>query len=194
MKTLVLIVAFASVCNGAGVKFPTVRSSTSPDQHWGIHCVTTNEPEDACHRLLLSRVGTRNEEEIWRTGRSCDALWSADSQRLAITDWVGSNVSEIFLLEVAASKAVRLDVKDVEKILQKEELRGHCYYEALSWESRQRLAIRIFGHTDANPSHGFAYYLSVDCASGEAKLLRKEDKEPSQASEVTARKLAEPQR
>ena len=51
------------------------------------------------------------------------------------------------------------------------ELAGHCYFEAQHWESAHRLALRVFGHTDENPSHCFCYYLSVDLASGTALRL-----------------------
>jgi hypothetical protein len=106
-------------------------------------------------------------------------LWSNDSRRLAITDWSGSSSAEIYLVEVdaPAPEARQLEISGIGKLVQKEELEGHCYFEALAWEGEHRLWIKIFGHTDENPSHGFTYYLSVDTSSGEAKLLKKEDKE-----------------
>jgi hypothetical protein len=105
-------------------------------------------------------------------------LWSADSQRIAVTDWAGSNMSEILLIDLAApSKAVPLDVANIQTIAQKDELTGHCYFEAVQWEGPQQLLIRVFGHTDNAHGHGFRYYLSVNTTSGFAKLVMKFDTE-----------------
>jgi len=77
-------------------------------------------------------------------------------------------------------------VKDVSKIAKESELTGHCYYEALRWESSEQLLIRIFGHVDENPSRGFAYYLSVDTRSGIATVVKKENDEPDLLAEARA--------
>jgi hypothetical protein len=178
MKVLLFIFS-AAACWGAGVNFPKSRSSVSPDFRWLARCVTEKQADGFLHTVLLSRFGATKEEAIWQATRSCDVLWSDDGARLALTDWTGSNLSEIYVVDVAAPKARRLEVAGVAKLILNEELSGHCYFEALRWEPNHRLAIRIFGHTDENPSHGFAYYLSVDASSGDAKLLKKEDQEPN---------------
>jgi len=179
MKFLLLLVSAVS-CFGAGVNLPTSRTSVSPDGHWIVRCVTTEQPDGYLHIVYLGRSGAKKEEAVWQATRSCDVLWSADGQSLAITDWTGSSLSEIQIVDAATAKTRRLNVAGVENLIQKEEMEGHCYYEALRWDSSRRLQIRIFGHTDENPSHGFAYYLSVDTQSGEAKLMKKEDQEPNQ--------------
>lgn len=181
MKALLLLLS-ATACYAGGVNLPTKRSSVSPDFRWLVRCVTAEQSDGFIHRVLLSRLGAKEEEQVWAFDRSCDVLWSDDSRRLAITDWTGSSLSEIYLVEISAPKARRLEVVGVEKLIQKEELQGHCYYEALKWEPEHRLTIWIFGHTDENPSHGFAYYLSVDTISGDAKLVKKENKEPNSES------------
>jgi hypothetical protein len=170
------------------VNLPTYQTSISPDARWLVRCVTTEQSDGFLHTVYLGRSGSKKEEAIWEATRSCDVLWSADGERLAITDWTGSNLSEIHIVDVATARAHRLVVVGVENLIQKEEMVGHCYYEALRWETSHRLQIRIFGHTDENPSHGFAYYLSVDTQSGEVKLMKKEDHEPtSRHSQLAAK-------
>ena len=146
---------------------------------WCIRCETQEQSGGGyLHTLFLSRLGETKKVPIWASGRSCDALWSDDSQRIAVTDWAGSSEAEIFLVDVAEpSKAVPLEVKNIQVIAQKAELEGHCYYEAVKWEGSQQLLIRVFGHTDENQSHGFTYYLSVNTSPGIAKLVRKFDAE-----------------
>ena len=176
-----LLLAFLSTvaaagCCGAGVSFPPARRCNSPDFQWTIRCVT----EEGLHKLFLSRLAASKEDFIYATGRSCDVLWSDDSERIAVTDWVGSNGTEIVLVNVSdPGNGVSLQVKDLAKFVLNEELEGHCYFEALKWENAQRLLIRVFGHTDENPSHGFAYYFSVDTTSGVPRLVKKVNAEPS---------------
>jgi hypothetical protein len=184
MKSLLLLIS-AVVCCGAGVNLPTSQTSLSPDSRWFVRCETTKQSDGFLHTVYLGRSGEKKEEAIWQATRSCDVLWSADGRCLAITDWTGSNLSEIQIVDVGTAKAHRLEVAGVEKLIQKEEMEGHFYYEALRWETSRRLQIRVFGHTDENPSHGFAYYLSVDIKSGDTKLLKKEDQEPNQTAQTT---------
>jgi hypothetical protein len=181
-RFLSLVIFVATCVSGfcAGVNFPTSRSCISPDIRWSIRCTTETQGGGYLHKLYLSRFATDKEEFIYATGRNCDVLWCDDGQRLAITDWVGSNVSEIYIVDVSApTKALPLEVKNVTKIVQNTELEGHCYYEVLKWRTSHELLVRIFGHTDENPSHGFAYYLLVDTATGIARLVKTENGEPN---------------
>jgi hypothetical protein len=93
-------------------------------------------------------------------------------------DWTGSSDAEIFLVDVTEPlKAVPLEVKNIRVIAEKAELEGHCYNEAVKWEGPRQLLIRVFGHTDESHGHGFTYYLSLNTASGFAKLVKKFDEE-----------------
>jgi hypothetical protein len=181
-----LFVISGSLGDCAGVNFPSEQPCVSPDSFWKIHCVTEKQGAGYLHKIILTRRGATKENSIWAASRSCDVLWSPSSQALAITDWSGSSTAEIYLVEASESASVvPLPVNAVEKIVSKVELGGHCYYEALKWNSAHNLSIRIFGHTDENPSHDFTYYLSVDTVSGMAKLLRKENEESNLMHEKT---------
>src|SRR5665213_3360313 len=103
MKALASIILFF-VANGiashaAGVTFPSTPSRTcaSPNLRWCIRCETQKQGDGYIHTLFLSRLGERDKVPVWVSARRCDALWSDDSQHIAITDWAGSNVAEIFL-------------------------------------------------------------------------------------------------
>ena len=183
MKAQLLL--FAATClasHGAGTSFPSDQTCSSPNLHWTIRCVSaTDSGGGVSHMLLMTDAAAKKEAGLWVAGRGCDVLWCTDSQRLALTDWTGSNVSEIYLIDVTALREAKpLEVKGVRQILEPAELEGHRYYEALAWEGAHRLLIRIFGHTDENPSHGFTYQLSVDTITGEAKLVNKSHQEPNE--------------
>lgn len=175
--TLALVFALAGSAGAGGINFPNARVSVSPDFKWIARCVTTKQGDGYLHAVLLGPFGKSEATRIWGCDRSCDILWPDDSQRLAITDWTGSSLSEICVVDVSKPDPKRLDVLGIETLIPRDELQGHCYYEALRWENRRRLLIRVFGHTDENPSHGFAYYLSVDTANGAGKLIRQSDAE-----------------
>ncbi len=182
---LVILFVFAESMSAyaTGVSFPGKSADTcvSPNQKWCIRCESQEQDSgEYVHQLFLNRVGQSDKVSIWESGRSCDTLWSDDSQHIAVTDWSGSNVAGIFLVDVQSpSRAVELDVKNIRDIAQKAELAGHVYYEAVKWESSRQLLIRVFGHTDElnSSGHGFTYYLSVNISSGLGKLVMKLDDE-----------------
>jgi len=135
--------------------------------------VTVKQDDGYLHKILLRRFDALLETQIYASGRHCDVLWSTVGDKLAITDWSGSNHSEIYIVESSNASCRPLVVEEADKLISKDELEGHCYHEALSWDGASKLLIRIFGHTDANPSHGFSYYFLVDVATGSAKFIKK---------------------
>jgi hypothetical protein len=175
LPCFLLLIALLVACHAQNVIMPTAPLSLSPDSRWQVRWVpdeTQNIGE--MYSLALSRVGGKSEVVVYEFDRCCEIVWSADSQRFAINDWHGSSSSVVWFVEVSTPKTHRLVISNLLAIVGGDEVAGHCYYEALKWESTNRLSIQIFGHTDENPSHGFCYYLSVDTQSGLATLVRKE--------------------
>jgi hypothetical protein len=147
---------------------------------WSIRCASEAKGDGYLHKLYLSRFLGADERFIYASGRNCDVLWADDGQRFAITDWSGSSAAEVYVVDISHPEQVLpLDVREAARFASKTELEGHCYYEAVKWENARHLLICVSGHTDENPSHGFGYYLLLDTSSGDAKLVRKIDEEPS---------------
>jgi len=65
----------------------------------------------------------------------------------------------------------------------REELSGHCYFEAVKWLTGRRLQIRISGHRDEYPANHFEYEFIFDLASGGFKKAT--SKKPKQSVERT---------
>src|SRR4051794_36015133 len=106
MKPLAFItVSLAGVCAlGAGYQFPSDRVSKSPNAKWKVVCKSPgSDNPDASHRLFLVRIDGRSRE-LRRFDRHCDILWSADSSHIAVTDWLGSNLSDILIYSVTNSQ------------------------------------------------------------------------------------------
>lgn len=183
MKSLLRVGALVSlllprVGLGAGIQFPTKNACVSPDRLWLVRSQTEEQKDGSgLHRLFLSRLGSEAQTFVYASGRCCDVLWSAGGERFAITDWAGSNVSDIYLVEVSPVIVSRFEIPDISAYLLQTEREGHLYWEAMKWETPNRLLVRIFGHTDEAEGHGFTYFFSIDINSREAVLIRKTDEE-----------------
>jgi hypothetical protein len=149
---------------GAGNQFPSAASNKSPDGRWRVVC---KSPEDnSGHLLLLERIGGA-AFELRHFGRACDTVWSPDSSQLAVTDWLGSNMSDVFIYSVTNAATC----KSVAELFPKSaipdaEIKGHCYFEATKWISPHRLQVRVFGHTDEVHAHSFEHTYLFDLRSG----------------------------
>jgi len=196
MKTqfLILLVTHLlgwSLCHAAGIGFPSDAISHSPDGKWHVRCKSeqTSGGGDYLHTLILQGQRTATEVKVYAFGRSCEVLWSPDSTHIALTDWLGSNVSEILLLDVQKGTHP-ISLQDVTvtgtitNIIRSSELQGHCYWEALEWMPDGNLRFQVFGHTDENPSHEFAYEFSVNVGKQSLKLLKKDNGPDSKAEKV----------
>jgi hypothetical protein len=168
MKLSAFITMFlVSLCAvGAGYQFPSDGVSKSPNGKWSIVCKSpeTHDPESG-HRLILVSIDG-SSREFRHFDRQCDVLWSADSSHVAVTDWLGSNLSDIFICMVTNSRsAISLGDLFPKDALAQAETRGHCYYEAVKWLDEHRLQIRVFGHTDEVASHEFEHVYIFDLSS-----------------------------
>src|SRR6266700_5052424 len=156
---------------GAGYQFSPAFSSKSPDGKWELICKTpANGERDARHVLLLRRIQGGVFELRRVEGNSCLALWSPDSSRIAVTDRWASDRSDVLIYSVAHPGSERSLAKLFPRTgIPREELTGHCYFEAVKWLTGRRLQIRISGHRDEYPANGFEYEVIFVIASGAFK-------------------------
>jgi hypothetical protein len=151
---------------GAGDRLPCDEVSISPDAKWKTVCMSlnTNNPDSGQKLFLVSHDGTMRE--LRHVERSCDVLWSADSSHIAVTDWIGSDVSDIFVYTVTnLPSCISLTGLFPQNVLPQNEANGHCYYEAMRWLDVHRLQIHIFGHTDEEAGHEFDHAYIFDISS-----------------------------
>ena len=136
----------------AGVSFPHDQSE-APDPQ-GRYAVLSNEIEApgpyGPNGLFLKDLRTGKTEFLLGFERSADVLWSPDGCYLAVTNWFGSNVCEIFVFKPGTKDKVYL--RDaLEKAIgvfpwtSSIENLSECF-EALSWETPSRLKFVVGGH------------------------------------------------
>lgn len=170
MKILASILTSMMVLSafGRGVKFPshpTVKAK-SPDSNWWVvwEAPGGNAPESGHQLLLRNKAAT---VELRRFDRSCDVLWSPDSAHIALTDWLGSNLSDVLIYSPEHPKtATSLSSVFPSNAIPEVELRGHCYFEATKWLDEHRLSVRVFGHTDEVQAHSFQHKYVFDVQAG----------------------------
>ena len=169
----------------AGYQLSPAFSSKSPDGKWELICkAPANGETDARHVLLLKRIQGGVFELRRVEGNGCLALWSPNSSRIAVTDRWASDRSDVLIYSVTRPRSERSLAKLFPRTaIPREELNGHCYFEALKWLNSRQLQIRVSGHRDEYPANGFEYELIFDLASGGFKKLTK--KTPNQSVERT---------
>ena len=162
LHTALLLAAITAL--GAGSQFPSAAINKSPDSQWRVAC---RSPDDnSGHWLLLERTGGA-AVQLRHFGRACDTLWSPDSSHLAVTDWLGSNMSDVFIYAVT-NPATGKSVAELfpKGAIPHAELKGHCYFEAAKWIGPHHLQVRVFGHTDEAHAHSFEHAYVFDLRSG----------------------------
>ena len=183
-STIALFLATISAV-GAGHQFSPASASKSPDGKWELICnAPANGEADARHVLLLKRIQGGVFELRRVEGNGCLSVWSPDSSRIAVTDRWASDRSDVLIYSVAHRRSERSLAKLFPRTaIPREELTGHCYFEALKWSNGRHLQIRISGHRDEYPANGFEYEFIFDTASGVFKRVTK--KKPNQSVERT---------
>ena len=183
----VAVVAPLASVYANGVDFPATSSCVSPDFRWRVTCESKGQPDGGFEHCLFLRSLTGTQAvPLYVTGRWCELLWNNGRDAVAITDWEGSNISSVFIVDLHHPED-RRDLLDIvpglPSCLLKVEAEGHIYWEALKWESVSGLLVRVFGHTDEAGGHEFAYVFLVDLAGGTYTLIRKDNAPDSRAEE-----------
>jgi len=139
------------------VSFPSNRTETaSADGRFAV--VNVDSDFEPHHALFLENRKTRVRRKLVEYGRSVEVLWNPNGNAFAVTDYVGSNISECFVYSTSADEApVNVADEIQHSIANPIELASiqkndHIYYAAVRWTSPQTLRVKVWGHGDVNPS------------------------------------------
>ncbi len=126
------------------VPFPGSAPSVSPDKRYRV---TWSPPEAQSrgHRLVLTNAvgGTRNT--ILEFTRHAEVSWSPRGRYLAVTNFSGSNQSEVLVFEPASSLTGQL-VRLPERFTTRVSAHGHVYLRAVQWFSSRELLVSVRAH------------------------------------------------
>jgi len=88
--------------------------------------------------------------------RDVDVLWSADSKHVAVTDWIGSNMADCYVIDTLRP-AKKISVTATLPKLEEDIANSHFYVSCKNWLSLSKIAVEASGHTDYSPSHQFTH-------------------------------------
>ncbi len=151
-----LICVGASEAGRAGVPFPGVeKSADSPDGRFSVVWVPADEAAGGQHRLLLRDKSSGRERPLQVFDRWVTVLWASSSTRVAVTDGVGTDSSEVRVYRTD-DLALPIDVRQVLEADGRKRLgftagADHCYIEAVDWVSDTELVVRVWGYGGAKP-------------------------------------------
>jgi len=136
-----------------------VRTWVSPDRKVTLSSVKEGGADDLGYQLLLIRAG-HEPVVVDEYLRDVDVLWSPDSNYVAITDWIGSNVADCYVIDVAAPRN-KMSVTDRLPKLREAAI-SHFYVSCTRWLNARKIAVQVEGHTDDTPSYDFNYPFVFD--------------------------------
>ena len=143
--------------------YPSSRTSAvSPDRRFQI--ISVDRDVEPRHTLFIEDLRTHLRRKLLDYGRQVEGLWSPDSKSIAVTDYIGSNVSQCLIFSTGMD-APPVDVWD--EILrgianEKERARllknDHVYIAGVRWTNSMTLKVRVWGHGDVSPAGFQRYY------------------------------------
>lgn len=185
-KTVLQVIAFCFLLIvdnviAAGITFPGAKLETpSPMSKYSVRYNTIDaEGPYGPHGLFLVDSATGESKLVLGFERSADVLWSPDGQFLAVTNWFGSNVSEVFVFQLTSLEKVEIRsvLKKAIGIFPWERAIENLseYFEALSWETSSTLKVRVNGHglREGNGVENFEKYYLYDASTSAIKALDK---------------------
>ena len=149
---ILLLLAFNIVSAGDKITVPgPTNSLVDPTNRFSVECIKSSDSSD--HQLLLvfHCIKSGRSKMLLSFARSADLEWSPDGNALAITDWIGSNVSEVLVFVPAHSyKLLNVDQSIVafSKPLRSRQPVSHQYFEALGWRNASILRIQVSGRSE----------------------------------------------
>jgi hypothetical protein len=131
------------------VSFPGTSEAPDPSGRYSIIWSYSKR-----HDLFFKNLKTDKQHHLLTFNRHVDMLWSPDGNAFAITDWGGSDYSEVLVYStVRLNKPINL--QDVLKksfgSLPEVQKNHHVYFEALDWSEPWLLRFKVHGYGDYSP-------------------------------------------
>lgn len=149
----------------------TKLSSTSADGRYvAVFQSLPSRPADGCAYRLKLRSGGRSFR-VHDFSRWAALVWAPAGHTLALTDGIGSNVSDCFVVRPSKSGFSKASLTSV---IERSPGRprppetpawAHFYVQCKAWTGRSILAGAVFGHTDEARAHAFCHRFSYDVDS-----------------------------
>lgn len=149
------------------VEFPGPGVAADPS---GRYLIQWREASYAApHELFLFDVHAQTSVLLWEFPRSVSVLWAPGGRRVAVTDFSGSDASDVLVFNVSdPNSPVRVSsLVERSKGHFKDQLteNHYAYIEAVTWQSDSTLRLRAWGHGEMDPG-GFEVFLDYRVGGG----------------------------
>jgi hypothetical protein len=159
--------AMMAHCPLASAADDRVRIWVSPDQSVTLSSIKAEIGGYPVYQLRLTRLG-QAPVVIDEYLRDVDVLWSADSKYVAVTDWIGSNVADCYVVDTLRP-AKKMSVTATLPKLDEDIADSHFYVSCKNWLSLKTIAVEAAGHTDYSPFHDFTYHFVLDVETNQVR-------------------------
>lgn len=177
LALLAVFLCYPSI-SSAAPSFPSkLREIRDPSGHYAVTWKRGGTTEAKPHRLFLKDLPTGHVTKILEFYRQIDVLWAPGGRFVAVTDWTGSNISQVLLFQPGRKKVINL-ADSLDHL--PEEQPGisdsvHVYFEAISWNGPRKLLFRVFGDTFDSAAPGlrpFEHYFEFDTSGVVTEIKR----------------------
>ncbi len=171
-SVIIVLLIFAPPQIGAAsykVSFPGISEAPDPSGRYSIIW-----SDSSPHELIFKNLKSAKSRHLLTFNRHIDVLWSPDGNAFALTDWGGSDYSEVLIYSSARiGKSVNLRhvLKKTLGLLPEVQKNHHVYFEALDWSEPWWLRFKIHGYGDYSPA-GFDKFFKYNLK--DEKVTQKE--------------------
>lgn len=144
-------------------KYPSTEECVAIDGNAVVGTASDKTQREVKHRLLLYRRGDAASKTVLLTANAFEALWSPDSEYIAITEFVGRNSSEVFIVNRKDGVPEPVDLADLlAQHFRPGLLDAPRFQKAYRWSDGPLLLIRVLGRLPVPPYEQFGCELLVD--------------------------------
>ena len=145
-------------------KYPSTEECVAMDNNAVVGIRSEKLASTIQHELLLFRRGDESARSVFRTNYFFEVLWSQDSRRIAISNFVGHNTSEVWVLGIQKDEPPSyIDVRHaLAPYFSEAHLQSPCFNKAYRWSDGSRFVVRGVGRVAFPPFEQFGYEVLVD--------------------------------
>ena len=147
----------------AGDCFPGMTISYSPAKHYSI--IWQKPTDNATHHLIYAQG--KGEKPFFEFIREVCIHWEPQEKYFSLTDYEGSNVSEVYVYKTQGPKKA-FDLVDIipPRVKQLYAKNFHSYIEVLSWTTNGLFA-HVWGEGDLSPD---GFDVKLKCTMKNSKM------------------------
>ena len=153
-------------------QFPSAELCVSPDKRYVLYHDGLKQKQRGIHHwlMLLRNEATAYPNTIFGTRLAFDASWAEDSQRFAVTHFVGDNSSEVFVVDTTDLERQPVSVQRfIEEFFPERLWSEPMFVRAYRWTEDGRLVVRAIARARQEPYELFGCEVLVRCPGAGAE-------------------------